>query len=84
MEEKEKQPLNEEDQKLINERTYDSALATLVIRLGWFVVPLINELFGENFSEKARVRIRNGKHIMPQADGSLKRRDSDAFVELYE
>ena len=38
-------PLNEDDQKLSSEQTYDSALAALVNRLDKFVVPLINELF---------------------------------------
>ena len=77
-------PLSEADLKLSSEQTYDSSLAALVKRLDRFVVPLINELFGEHFPDDTRVVIRSGKHILPQWDGALQRRDSDAFVELYD
>ncbi|MBQ9010626.1 MAG: hypothetical protein IJ088_15060 [Clostridia bacterium] len=82
--EKSEKVLSEEEQKLENEKTYDSSLAAMVVRLEEYVVPLINELFGENFSEKTRIRIRNVKHVLLQENGSLRRRDVDAIVELYE
>lgn len=72
------------DEKLDNEQTYDSALAAMVTKLDGYIVPLVNEAFGEKFSEKASVEIKNNKHIIQQIDGSLSRRETDAYVELSE
>ena len=42
----EKTKLNEDDQKLTNEQTYDSALGAMVTKLREYIVPLVNEAFG--------------------------------------
>ena len=44
---------SDEEQILKNEKTYDLALAAMVVKLSNFVVPLINEVFHESFTEKA-------------------------------
>ena len=80
----EKDLLNEEDKLLTNEQTYDSALAAMVTKLDEFVVPLVNEVFGERFTDQAQVVLKNNKHVIQRTDGALARRDSDAFVELSE
>ena len=47
-------PSSEENLQLSNERTYDSTLAATVNRLDAYVVPLINELFGQHFPEQTK------------------------------
>ena len=73
----EKDELSEEDKKLTNEQTYDSALASIVSKLKDYVVPLVNEAFGEKFTQDAEVSLRNNKHVVRRTDDSLGRRDSD-------
>ena len=80
----EKDLLSEEDKKLTNEQTYDLALASMVTKLDGYIVPLINEAFGEKFTDRAKVVLRNNKHVIQHTDGSLARRDSDAVIELSE
>ena len=75
---------SEEDKKLTNEQTYDAALGSMVTKLDSFVIPLINEAFGERNTDSAQIILRNNKHIIQRTDGSLARRESDAFIELYE
>ena len=84
MAETDKELLSEEDKKLSNEQTYDSALGSMVTRLDGYVVPLINEVFGEKFTEHAVVILHNNKRVIHRTDGALARRDSDAVVELAE
>ena len=74
--------LPEDDSKLTNEQTYDAALAAMVTKLKKYVIPLVNEVFGEQYIESTNVEIRNNKHIIRKTDGSLKRRETDAYVEL--
>ena len=66
------------------EQTYDRAFASMVVKLGNYVIPLINEAFGEHISETAKVVVRNSKHIIRHLDGRLSRRDSDAYLEVTE
>lgn len=75
---------NNEDEKLDNEQTYDAALAAMVTKLVDYIIPLVNEAFGEHFTENAKVEIKNNKHIIQQIDGRLSRRETDAYVELSE
>lgn len=72
----------EESKKLSNEQTYDSALTTMITRLGNYVIPLVNEAFGENYDDQALVILRNNKHVLLQLDESRPRRDSDAYIEM--
>lgn len=73
---------SENDDRLTNEQTYDSALTTMIVKLERYVVPLVNEVFGTDYDSNTKVIFRNQKHIVPEADGSLKRRETDAYVEL--
>ncbi len=76
--------LREEAMGLTNEQTYDSALTTMLNRLPAYIVPLINEVFGEHFSSKAEVAFKINKHVTQRTDGSLRRVESDAYIELSE
>ncbi|MBR1708366.1 MAG: hypothetical protein IJ719_06010 [Clostridia bacterium] len=76
--------LNEADKKLTNEQTYDSALGAMVTKLKEYIAPLVNEAFGEKFTEKAEVTLRNNKHVLQRTDQSLDHRESDMVIELTE
>lgn len=76
--------LTEEEQKPENEKAVDSALATMVVRLEAYIVPLINELFGESFPDNAKIRILNRKHIHSRMEGSFRRGNTDVIIEVAE
>ena len=76
--------LDDGERALTGEQTYDSALATMITKLASFIIPLINEAFGEKFTKAAAVEIKNSKHVMAQVDGRLSRRETDAYVKLSE
>lgn len=67
-----------------NEQTYDSAFWTCLEKLREYVVPLVNEVFGEHFTGAARVTLKNNKHVVEQTDGSLKQFFTDGYVGLSE
>ena len=83
-EEKELAEKELEEKELENEQTYDSVLAAMVMRFERYIAPLINEAFGEHFTQNAKVTIRNNKHIIRHTDGTLGRRETDSYVELSE
>ena len=76
--------LSDDELKLKNEKTYDNVLATLVIKMPELVVPFVNEVFSENFTDNAKVIIRYSKHVFNPGGGSLSRRETDTFLELSE
>ena len=67
---------------LTGEQTYDAAFAAMVTKLPRSCIPLINEVFGEEFSADAHVEIRNGKHIVRGLSGSLARRETDSYIGI--
>ncbi len=48
------------------------------------IVPLIDEAFGEDFTDRAEVILRHNKNVMSRTDGALAGRESDAGIELSE
>ena len=76
--------VSEDDEKLSNEQTFDSALSAMVTKLEEFIIPFVNEVFGEKFTKNAKVEIRNNKHIVLKTDGSLGRKETDAYIVLSE
>ena len=84
MAETDQECLNEEDTKLSNEQTYDAALASMLSKLKNYIIPLINEVFGEKYTDRAEVVLRNNKHVIHRTDGTLARRDSDSVIDLSE
>ena len=76
--------LSEDELKLKKEKTYDNVLATIVIKIPELVIPFVNEIFNENFTDNARVIIKNSKHVFNPGGRSLSRRETDAFLELSE
>ena len=67
-----------------NEKTYDSVFWTSVVKMTKFLIPLVNEAFGEHYSENATIRLEAGKQIVEHTDGSLDHGEMDALAELTE
>ena len=67
---------------LTNEKTYDSVFWTGVARLTRHLVPLVNEVFGEHFSEHTEIRLDPMKQVTRLPDDSLKETETDAMAEL--
>ena len=56
---------------------YDDAWRTLTIRTSRLLIPLVNEIFGENFSDSATVTLLPNEHFLPDGDGKGKKRITD-------
>ena len=67
-----------------NEKTYDSVFWTSVVRMTRFIIPLVNEAFGEHYTDKAEVNLIPGKQSTEQTDSSFVEREMDAFAKLTE
>ena len=76
--------MSEDDVRLTSEQTYDSALSAMVTKLPRFIIPFVNEVFGEGFTDEAEISIKTNKHVVQEHDGALRRRETDAFVEVSE
>ena len=67
-----------------NEKTYDSVFWASVSNWTEWLIPLVNEAFGEHFSENAVVHLDSGKQSNQRPDGSFTHRELDALVTLIE
>lgn len=67
-----------------NEQVYDSVFWMSMRRLSEYIVPLINEVFSEKFTQNATVRFEAGKQIIESTGSMLERREVDAIVYLSE
>ncbi len=76
--------LNEEDRKLKNEKTYDLALTTMITVMPGLIIPFINDIFGERFSDRAIVTHLNTKHVIRQINGAMSKREADVLVQIIE
>ena len=69
---------------LENEKTYDSVFWTALVKMTDFVIPLVNEVFGEHFTSKAKVVLKPSKQVTEEFDGSFERGEVDALAEIIE
>lgn len=67
-----------------NEKTYDSVFWTSVVKMKQYFIPLVNEAFGEHFTDKAVVQLGPGKQANQMPDESFKRGELDAYATLTE
>ncbi len=65
-----------------NEKTYDSVFWTGVVRLTRHLVPLVNEVFNEHYSDRTEIRLDPMKQVTGLPDHSLKETETDAIVEF--
>ena len=67
-----------------NEKTYDSVFWTAVVKMTRFLIPLVNEAFGEHYTDKAEVDLIPGKQSIEHIDSSYDEREMDSFARLTE
>ncbi len=67
-----------------NEKTYDSVFWTSVVKMTRFLIPLVNEAFGEHYTDNAEVDLIPGKQSTEQPDNSFQEREMDAFARFTE
>ena len=67
-----------------NEKTYDSVFWTAVVKMTRFLIPLVNEAFGEHYTDKAEVDLIPGKQSTEHLDNSFQEREMDAFARFTE
>ncbi len=74
---------NERDKQ---ERTqiYDHVFWTAVNLLKQYVPALVNEAFGEHYTEKAQVSLKPGKQVTDRPEEGFTRREADALIHLTE
>ena len=76
--------LSEEEKKLKREKTYDLTLTTMIESLPELIIPFINDIFDEHFTDQAIINRLNTKHVIRHLDGSYSKREADVFIKLTE
>lgn len=76
--------MNADHTDISSEKTYDSVFWTGVVKLTEYFVPLVNEAFGEHFTQRAAVRLKPNKHVVRHAGGALAQRNTDTLAEVSE
>ena len=72
------------DVDLKNEKTYDLVFWTSIQKHTEFLIPLINEAFGEAYPKDAKVRLLPGKQAARKNDGSIDEGEMDALAEVID
>ena len=67
-----------------NEKTYDSVFWSSVSNMPGYFIPLVNEAFGEHFTDKAEVTLRPMKQVTRLPGAQLKRGEVDSLATLSE
>ena len=47
-----------------NEKTYDSVFWTSVVKMTRFFIPLVNEAFGEHYTDAAKITLQKTKQAL--------------------
>ena len=63
---------------------YDDAWRTLTTSAPQLLVPMVNEVFGERFTEKAVVALKQNEHLFFATDGSTAKRITDSNFSILE
>ena len=63
---------------------YDDAWRTLTTNTPRLLIPMINEVFGEHFSENAVVVLKQNEHLFFDSDGSSAKRITDANFSIVD
>ena len=63
---------------------YDDAWRTLTTNAPQLLIPMVNEAFGEHFTEKAVVALKQNEHLFFGTDGSTAKRITDSNFSVLE
>ena len=67
-----------------NEKTYDSVFWTGVVKMSKYFIPLVNEAFGEHFTDRATVTLRPMKQVTRLPGAALVQGETDSLATLSE
>lgn len=68
--------------KVESNTPYDDVCRTLTVECDDLVIPLINEIFGENYSLQDKVIRRANEHFLEQQGGAEEKRVTDMLLEI--
>ena len=74
--------LKAERKKESSTTPYDDAWRTLTTNAPQLLVPMVNEVFGEHFSENAHVSLKQNEHLFFGTDGSTAKRITDSSFSI--
>ena len=72
----------QEEQALLNEKTYDSVFWSTLVKMQRHIIPLINEVFGEDYSRDTVVRLEPMKQVIKKPDKSYKQGEVDSLIAV--
>lgn len=73
-----------EKEPVENEKTYDNVFWTGVVRLKNCLVPLVNEAFGEHFTDNAEVTLIPNDELLPTEEGTEVKKATDSRFHISE
>lgn len=62
---------------------YDDVFRTLLNDFPALIIPVINEMFGENYSGDEVIEFRPNEHFLNHQDGSQDKRITDTFFIIH-
>lgn len=68
--------------KIESNTPYDDVCRTLATKCDDLVLPLINEMFGEQYSRQDRIIRRANEHFLEQQGGAEEKRITDSLLEI--
>lgn len=68
--------------KVESNTPYDDVCRTLTVECDDLVIPLINEIFGEDYSLQDKVTRRANEHFLEQQGGAEEKRVTDTLLEI--
>lgn len=61
---------------------YDDAFRTILTECKELIIPVVNEVFGTNFSGKEPITVLSNERFLPQEGGSQSKRITDSYFEI--
>ena len=68
--------------EIISNTPYDDVYRTMIVEDDELVLPLLNEVFGDNYSGKEKIVRYANEHYNIQQDGAEEKRITDSFLEV--
>ena len=61
---------------------YDDVFRTMVTDCPFLLIPLINEVFGENYTGNEKITLLQNEHFIRLTDGGLKKKITDSHIGI--
>ena len=70
--------------ELYSDFAYDDAFRTMVVKCDELLIPFINYMFGEHYSNKARIYRGSNEHFVDKQGGAQDKRITDSLIKIVE